>query len=182
VLITGCGPIGLLAIAVAKSFGAAQVIATEVNAVRSNLAHRMGVDLLLNPMTEGAGIAQRIRDATEGRGVDVSLEMSGHPSALPLVFDALAPGGRVSLLGLFDGPVSLNIDDAIIFRAARVHGIFGRRMFETWYTVQRLLRQPSFREKMGQIITHRVPIRELPRAMDLIRSGEAAKVSLVAQW
>ena len=182
VLITGCGPIGLLAIAVAKSFGAAQVIATEVNAVRSNLARRMGVDLLLNPVTEGAGTAQRIRDATDGRGVDVSLEMSGHPSSLPLVFDALAPGGRVSLLGLFDGPVSLNVDDAIIFRAARVHGIFGRRMFETWYTVQRLLRQPAFREKMAQIITHRVPIRELPRAMDLIRSGEAAKVSLVAEW
>lgn len=182
VLVTGCGPIGLLAIAAAKTFGAAQVVATEVNPVRSELARRMGVDLLLNPVTEGAATAQRIRDATNGRGVDVALEMSGHPSALPLVFDALAPGGRVSLLGLFDGPVSLNVDDAIIFRAARVHGIFGRRMFETWFTVQRLLRSPLFREKMAQIITHRVPIRELPRAMELIRSGAAAKVSLLAEW
>jgi threonine 3-dehydrogenase len=182
VLITGCGPIGLLAIVVAKTFGATNVIVTEVNRVRSGLAHRMGADLVLNPREEGDGLARRIRDATEGHGVDVSLEMSGHPSALPLVFEALRPGGRVSLLGLFDGPISLNVDDAIIFRAARVHGIFGRRMFDTWYSVAGLLKSPSFREKMAQIITHRVPIPEVGRAMELIESGEAAKVSLTAKW
>jgi threonine 3-dehydrogenase len=182
VLITGCGPIGLLAIAVAKIFGAANVIATEVNPVRLALARKMGADLALNPQVEGAGLLQRIRDSTEGHGVDVATEMSGHPSSLALVFDALRPGGRVSLLGLFEGPVSLNFDDAIIFRAARVHGIFGRRMFDTWYTVKGLLTNPGFREKMGQIITHRVPISELGRAMDLVQSGEAAKVSLTAKW
>jgi threonine 3-dehydrogenase len=182
VLVTGCGPIGLLAIPVAKLFGASSVIATEVNRVRSDLAHAMGADLVLNPKDEGARLAQRIRDATDGHGVDVALEMSGHPSSLPLVFDALRPGGRVSLLGLFDGPVALSFDEAIITRAARVHGIFGRRMFDTWYTVKGLLKDPAFREKMGRIITHRVPISELGRAMDLIKSGEAAKVSLVARW
>jgi len=182
VLVTGCGPIGLLAILVAKTFGAANVIATEVNRVRFDLARKMGADLVLNPQEQGKGLVQRIRDATEGHGVDVATEMSGHPSSLPLVFEALRPGGRVSLLGLFDGPVSLNFDDAIIFRAARVHGIFGRRMFDTWYTVKGLLTSPVFREKMGQIITHRVPIPELGRAMELIRSSEAAKVSLVAKW
>ncbi len=182
VLITGCGPIGLLAIVVAKTFGAATVIATEVNRVRFDLARKMGADLVLNPQEEGPALAQRIRDATDGHGVDVATEMSGHASSLPLVFDALRPGGRVSLLGLFDGPVALNFDDAIIFRAARVHGIFGRRMFDTWYTVKGLLKSPGFREKMGQIITHRVPISELGRAMELIRSNEAAKVSLVARW
>ncbi|MCI4336578.1 MAG: L-threonine 3-dehydrogenase [Thermoplasmata archaeon] len=182
VLITGCGPIGLLAIAAAKHFGASTVVATEVNRVRSDLARKMGADLVLNPKEEGSSIAERIRSSTEGRGVDVALEMSGHSSSLPLVFDALCPGGRVSLLGLFDGPVSLNIDDAIIFRAARVHGIFGRRMFDTWYTVKSLLRNPAFRAKMGQIITHRVPIPEVGRAMELIEGGEAAKVSLTAKW
>ena len=182
VLITGCGPIGLLAIVVARRFGAAKVIATEVNKVRSDLAHRMGVDLLLNPKEEGPRTAERIREATGGHGVDVALEMSGHPTALPLVFEALRPGGRVSLLGLFDGPVALNVDDAIIFRAARIHGIFGRRMFDTWFTVKQLLEDATFREKMAQIITHRVPITELGRAMELIQSGEAAKVSLIAEW
>ena len=182
VLITGCGPIGLLAIAVAKMFGATNVVATEVNPVRLNLARTMGADLVLNPREEGDHLAQRIRDATGGRGVDVATEMSGHPASLPLVFDALSPGGRVSLLGLFEGPIPLNFDDAIIFRAARVHGIFGRRMFETWYTVKGLLKNAAFREKMAKIITHRVPILELPKAMELMRSGEAAKVSLIMEW
>jgi len=182
VLITGCGPIGLLAIAVAKSFGATNVIATEVNRVRFDLARKMGADLVLNPREEGAGLVKRIRDATDGRGVDVATEMSGYAGSLPVVFDALRPGGRVSLLGLFDGPVSLNFNDAIIFRAARIHGIFGRRMFDTWYTVAGLLKSAAFREKMGAIITHRVPISELGRAMQLIESGEAAKVSLIAKW
>ncbi len=182
VLVTGCGPIGLLAIPVAKIFGASRVIATEVNPVRSALARRMGADHVLNPKDEGPKLAQHIRDLTDGRGADVAVEMSGHPSSLPLVFDALSPGGRVSLLGLFDGPIALNFDDAIITRGARVHGIFGRRMFDTWYTVKGLLKDAAFREKMAQIITHRVPIGELGRAMDLIKSGEAAKVSLIAQW
>jgi threonine 3-dehydrogenase len=182
VLITGCGPIGLLAILVARTFGADRVIATEVNKVRSDLARKMGADEVFNPRDEGSGLAQKVRDAAGGRGVDVATEMSGHPSSLPLVFDALRPGGRVSLLGLFDGPVSLNVNDAIVLRAARVHGIFGRRMFDTWYTVAGLLKSADFREKMGRIITHRVPIPEVGRAMELIKSGEAAKVSLTARW
>ena len=182
VLVTGCGPIGLLAIAVAKTFGARTVIATEVNPLRAELAKKMGADLVLNPVSEGERLLPRIREMTDGHGVDVSTEMSGHPSSLELVFNALSPGGRVSLLGLFDRPVPLNVDDAIIFRAARIHGIFGRRMFETWYTVKGLLASAGFREKMAQIITHRVPIVELGRAMGLLESMQAAKVSLIAQW
>ncbi len=182
VLVTGCGPIGLLAIAVAKLFGASQVLATEVNPVRLALARKMGADRVLNPVEEGDRLLASVLDATDGHGVDVSAEMSGHPASLHLAFDALTPGGRVSLLGLFDREVSLHLDEAIIFRAARVHGIFGRRMFETWYTVKGLLERPEFREKMAQLITHRVPIAELPRAMELIETGQAAKVSLEAKW
>lgn len=182
VLVTGCGPIGLLAIAVAKAFGAGMVFATEVNPVRSELARKMGADLVLDPRAAGDSVASRIREWSYGHGVDVGLEMSGHPASLQLVFDALTPGGRVSLLGLFDREAALNFDDAVIFKAARVHGIFGRRMFQTWYTVKELLGRPAFREKMAQIITHRVPIPELARAMELIRSTQAAKVSLEARW
>jgi threonine 3-dehydrogenase len=182
VLVTGAGPIGLLAILVAKTFGAATVIATEVSPVRLELARKMGADLVLNPREEGPQLRQRIRDAVGGHGVDITAEMSGHPDSLPLAFDVLRPGGRVSLLGLFAGKVALNFDDAIVTRAARVHGIFGRRMFDTWYTVKGLLSSPGFRDRMSQIITHRVPIPELGRAMELIRSGEAAKVSLLARW
>lgn len=182
VLVTGCGPIGLLAIAVAKSLGAKTVVATEVNPVRIDLARRMGADRVVQPVEAGADAAGQIREALDGRGADVALEMSGHPAALPLLFDALTPGGRVSLLGLFGRTATLDVDAALIFKAARVHGIFGRRMFTTWYQVKSLLARPAFREQMAQIITHRVPIAELGRAMELIESGQAAKVALEAKW
>jgi len=182
VLITGCGPIGLLAITVAKTFGAENVIATEVNPVRLALARKMGADRVINPLESGDATRREIRDAAGGRGVDVAVEMSGHPRSLELCFDSLTPGGRVSLLGLFDKATTLDLNNALIFKAARVHGIFGRRMFETWYTVKGLLARPSFREKMAQIITHRVPIAELARAMELVESMQAAKVSLEAKW
>ncbi len=182
VLVTGCGPIGLLAIAVVRTFGARTVVATEVNPVRAELAQRMGADLVLDPTVEPDRLTARIRERTEEQGVDVALEMSGHPGSLRTVFDALSPGGRVSLLGLFSREVPLNFDDAVIFRAARVYGIFGRRLFETWYTVKGLLASAAFREKMAQIITHRVPISELGRAMELIESMQAAKVSLTPRW
>ena len=182
VLITGAGPIGLMAVLVAKTLGAEKVISTEVNPVRAELARKLGADLVLNPQEEREGIVRRIHDETGGRGVDVSLEMSGHPSSLKLVFEALTPGGRVSLLGLFDREAPLDFDNAVIFKAARIHGIFGRRMFETWFVVRGLLSKPGFREKMAQIITHRVAIAELPRAMELIQSRQAAKVSLEARW
>jgi len=182
ILITGCGPIGLMAIAAAKTMGAGVVVATEVNPVRSELARAMGADLVLRPEANGPDLAGEVRAATGGQGVDVSLEMSGHPASLRLAFDALRPGGRVSLLGLFDRPATLDFDNAIVFKAARIHGIFGRRMFDTWYQVKGLLARPAFREKVARVITHRVPISEVARAMTLIESGQAAKVSLEARW
>ncbi|MGB6500105.1 MAG: zinc-binding dehydrogenase, partial [Thermoplasmata archaeon] len=130
----------------------------------------------------GPDLAAAVRAASGGHGVDVALEMSGHPASLALVFDALRPGGRVSLLGLFDRPATLDFDNAVVFKAARIHGIFGRRMFDTWYQVKGLLAQPAFREKAARVITHRVPIPEVARAMELIESGQAAKVSLEAKW
>ncbi|MCI4330768.1 MAG: L-threonine 3-dehydrogenase [Thermoplasmata archaeon] len=182
VLVTGCGPIGLLAIAVARTLGAKEVFASEVNPFRIGLAKKMGADLVVDPSQPGSTPARQILDATGGRGVDVAVEMSGHPGGLKLAFDALAPGGRVSLLGIFEGESSLNFDDAIIFKAARVHGIYGRRMFETWYQVKGLLTQGAFREKMAQIVTHRLPMREIPKAMELMKSGTAAKISLQPGW
>lgn len=182
VLVTGAGPIGLLSIPVAKTLGAGKVIITEVNPVRLELAKKMGADVVLNPKEEGANLGKRIREETDGHGVDVAVEVSGHPSSLRTVFDTLRPGGRVSLLGLFSQDVPINFDDTVIFRAARIHGIFGRRMFDTWFTVKGLLANPAFRDKMAMIITHRVPLAELPRAMELIQTNQAAKVSLTAKW
>ncbi len=182
VLVTGAGPIGLLAIAVARLLGARRVLASEVNPTRIALAKRMGADRVIDPR-EGVGPAARaVLEETDGRGVDVAVEMSGHPSGLALAFEALTSGGRVSLLGLPDGPSTIDLNSAVIFRAARVYGIFGRRMFGTWYQVRGLLARPELREKMGEIITHRMPIGDLPKAMELLKSGAAAKISLAPRF
>ncbi len=184
VAVLGAGPIGLMAIAVLKELGAAQVFATAggLNKVRMDLAARMGADMVLSAKEEGDRLVESIVDATEGNGVDVALEMSGDPNALRQAFKMLTPGGRVSLLGIFENAVELDVNDAVVFRSATVCGITGRRMFETWSQVRDLLAKPSFREKMAAIITHRIPIRDTGRGIDLIKSKQAGKIVLEPKW
>ena len=182
VLVTGCGPIGLLAIAVAKTLGAERVFATEVNPIRIGLAWKMGADRVINPSEAGVQPVAEVLGETDGQGVDVAVEMSGHPGGLDIAFGSLTPGGRVSLLGIFDSNPTIDLDTSVIFKAARIYGIFGRRMFETWFQSKGLLAKPEFRSKMAEIITHRVAMRDLPKAMELLQSGKAAKISLEPRW
>src|SRR5713226_1391386 len=138
VLVTGCGPIGLMAIAVAKACGSSTVFATEVNDWRREMAKKMGADVVLNP-AEGDAVA-RIKKDTAGTGVDVLLEMSGNQGAIAQGFRALRAGGRASLLGIPSNPVSLDLVNDVIFKGATVRGIYGRRMFETWVQMTSLLK------------------------------------------
>jgi threonine 3-dehydrogenase len=108
--------------------------------------------------------------------------MSGDPNAVRQAFEMLTPGGRVSLLGLLDKPMELDLNATMIFKSATVYGITGRRMFETWYQVRGLLAKPSFKEKMSAIITHRIPIRDISKGIDLIESKQAAKIVLEPRW
>jgi threonine 3-dehydrogenase len=146
------------------------------------LAKKMGADMVLSAKEMGDKLVQTVIDATDGNGVDVALEMSGDPSALKQAFEMLTPGGRVSLLGLFDKPLEVDMNSAVIFRSATVYGITGRRMFETWYQVRGLLAKLRFREKLSAIITHRLPIRDISEAFDLIASKQAAKIVLEPKW
>ena len=184
VAVLGCGPIGLMAIAVLKELGAAKILATAggFNKVRVELAEKMGADMVLNAREEGKNIVNVIRDVTDGKGVDVALEMSGATSAVKQAFEILTPGGRVSLLGIFERPVELDLNDALIFKAATVYGVTGRRMFQTWYQVKGLLANSRFRKKMSWIITHRLPMRDIAKGMDLIKSKQAGKVLLESKW
>ena len=184
VAVLGCGPIGLMAIAVAKTLGAEKVFATAggLNLTRMELAKKMGADLVLSAKEYGDKIVKVILDETNNRGVDVVLEMSGAPSALRQAFEILTPGGRVSLLGLFDKSVELDFNNAIIFKSAVVYGITGRRMFETWYQVKGLLSIKAFRDKIMQIITHRFPIKEIEKGMQAIKQKQAGKVVLEPVW
>ena len=129
VLVTGCGPIGLMSIAVAKACGSSTVFATETNDHRRKMAKEMGADFVLNPANEDA--VEKIRSATGGTGVDVLLEMSGHPTAIQQGFKALRAGGRASLLGIPTiEAVQLDLVEDVIFKGATVQGIYGRRMYE----------------------------------------------------
>jgi threonine 3-dehydrogenase len=184
VAVLGAGPIGLMAIAVCRELGADKVFATAggFNRVRMELAKRVGADMVLSAREEGNKLVKTIVDATDGNGVDVALEMSGDPNALRQAFEILTPGGRVSLLGIFDKPSALDLNDALIFKSATIYGITGRRIFETWYQVRGLLANPSFREKISAIITHKLPIRDIGKALDLITSKQAGKVVLEPKW
>jgi threonine 3-dehydrogenase len=174
VVVTGCGAIGLFSIAVAKACGAARVFAVEVNAHRRSVAAAMGADLALDPAVDH--VEKLILEATGGTGVDVLLEMSGHPTAMRLGFALLRTGGRASLLGIPSRPVELDFAKDIIFKGATVQGINGRKMFETWFQMEALLATGKL--NLEPVITHRLKLGEFPQAMELLRTGEAIKVIL----
>jgi threonine 3-dehydrogenase len=174
VAVTGCGPIGLFAIAVAKACGAARVFAIEPNAARRELAARMGADVLLDPAQDD--VEALVGEHTAGNGADVLLEMSGHPSAIRQGLRLLRMGGRASLLGIPSKDVTLDLANGVIFKGAVVHGINGRKMYETWIQAESLLRDRKL--DLSPVITHRLPLAEFDRAMHLLESGEASKILL----
>jgi len=184
VAVLGAGPIGLMAVAVLKQLGVAKVFVTAggFNKARMELAKKMGAEMILSAREEGENLVKIIREATDGNGVEVVLEMSGDPNAVRQAFEMLTPGGRVSLLGILEKPMELNLNDAVIFKSATVYGITGRRMFETWVQVRDLLKHIGFREKIASIITHKIPMRDIAKGMDLIKSKQAGKVSLEPKW
>jgi threonine 3-dehydrogenase len=177
VAVTGCGPIGLFAIAIAKACGAAKIFAVEPNATRRALATTMGAHGALD--SAASDLEQQVKSATGGNGVDVLLEMSGHPSAIRQGFKLLRMGGRASLLGIPSRPVELDLANAIIFKGATVHGINGRKMYETWYQAEALLREGHI--DLSPVITHRLPLERFDEAMHLLESGEASKILLTVK-
>jgi threonine 3-dehydrogenase len=172
VAITGCGPIGLFAIAVARAVGAAQVFAIEVNDHRRNIAKQMKADVVIDPSKQNA--TEVIMQHTGGLGVDVVLEMAGHPDAIRTAFDSVRRGGRISLLGLTSKPISLNFSEDIIFKGITVQGINGRRMYQTWYQMTALLK--AGRLDLHPVITDRIAMKDFSKAMERLKTGESSKI------
>ena len=185
VAVIGMGPIGLMAVAVAKELGADKVFATAGgrNKTRMELAKAMGADEVFSAREQGReAIVKAIHDSTDGNGVDVSIEMSGHPDGLVTAFEVLTTGGRVSLLGVFPQPFEVDLNRLMIFKAATIYGISGRLMYRTWFQVRGLLRRAELRNKISKVVTHRLPIKDLEKGFELILSKQAAKVGLTPQW
>lgn len=174
IAIIGCGPIGIMAVGVAKAAGAAQVIAFDVNDYRLDLAKQMGATTIVNSKKDDP--LKTVENLTDGNGVDVVCEMSGHPQAINQGFKMVTNGGRVSILSLPVRPVEINITEDIVFKGINVHGITGRQMFKTWQQVSSLL-------ALGQVdvkpmITHHFPLEDFEKGFELMIKGECGKVVL----
>jgi len=171
ILITGMGPIGLFAVSVAKAMGAARVVATEISPYRTELAHAVGVDRVIDPSKEDA-LAELMKEFPGG--VDATLEMSGHPSSLALAVEATRPGGRISCLGVYGEPKQSVDMNAVIFKGLRMQGIVGRRLPETWDLMHQL--HAGGKLNLEPVITHRMHYTEFEKAMELMAAGKAGKV------
>jgi len=173
VLITGMGPIGLFAVAICKALGAHKVITTEIRPYRKQLAEQLGADAVLDPTL--LDIGQELRALAPG-GVDATLEMSGHPSALPLAIEHTRPGGRISLLGLYQEARQTLELNHLIMKGIDLQGIVGRRLPETWDQMIWLLTEKKL--DVTPVVTHRMAYGEVQAAMETLEKGEAGKVVL----
>ncbi|UHA71823.1 L-threonine 3-dehydrogenase [Paenibacillus sp. 481] len=172
VAVIGCGPIGLMAIAVAKACGSGTVYAIDINPYRLAMAKTMGADVLID--NSDNSMVQQLKALTQGEGIEVVLEMSGHPGAIRDGFKAAANAARVSLLGIPTREVSFDLAEDIIFKGLRVEGITGRRMYDTWYQLKGLLE--NGRIDLSPLITHQFTLDQYEEAFDLMASGNCGKI------
>ena len=172
VLITGAGPIGIMAVAIAKHAGARYVVITDVNPYRLALARTMGATLALDVRTENLRAAQNKLGMKEG--FDVGLEMSGNPSALRDMIANMCHGGKIALLGILpaDTPIDWN---TVIFSSLSIKGIYGREMYETWYKMTSMIQSGL---NIAPVITHRFHYTEFEKGFEIMRSGNSGKVIL----
>ena len=172
VLITGAGPIGCMAVAIAKHVGARHVVITDVNDYRLDLARKMGATKALNVTRES--LQDAMKDLGMKEGFDVGLEMSGNPQAFGQMLETMVHGGRVALLGIM--PDGAGIDwTKVIFKGLEVKGIYGREMFETWYKMISMLQSGL---DVSQVLTHHFPVSDFQQGFDIMRSGQSGKVVL----
>ncbi len=174
VLVSGAGPIGLMATAVARHAGARHVVVSEPNAYRRAIATRMGATLAIDPRERTLESAFEELDMVEG--FDVALEMSGNPSALRAAIAAMAHGGGIAILGIPTEEISLDVN-AIVFKMLTVRGIYGREMYETWYKMTVMLQSGL---DITPAITHRFGFREFEAAFAAARAGDSGKV--IMDW
>lgn len=172
VLITGAGPIGCMATAIAWQAGARKIVVTDINPDRLALAARMGATRTVDVSKEKLPDVQREIGMKEG--FDIGLEMSGNPVALNTMIDNMAHGGRIALLGIMPGAAAVDWNK-VVFNMLTIRGIYGREMYETWYKMTSLIQRGL---DISPVITHRFHYTEFQTAFDLMRSGRSGKIIL----
>ncbi len=174
IAVVGCGPIGLLAVNVAKASGARKIIAIEVNEYRLNLAKELGATVLINPLKED--VIKRVLEETDALGVDVVAEMSGNKIAIQNALKYIKLGGRMSMLGIPNDDVEINVADDIVFKGITINGIVGRQMYKTWDQVAGLIESGNL--DLDKVVTHRFTFDEFEKGMELMKQGNCGKVIL----
>ena len=174
VLITGAGPIGLMATAICKFVGARNVVITDINDYRLALAREMGATKAINVSKHS--ITEFYSQLNMTSGFDVGLEMSGNPEAFRSMLGHMFHGGKVALLGLLPDSTRIDWDD-IIFKGLKVKGIYGREMYETWYKMEQMLRSGL---DISKVLTHKLSVDEYEKAFNIMEAGECGKI--VLEW
>ncbi len=172
VLVTGAGPIGIMAAAVARHAGARFVVVTDINEYRLALARKMGATVALNVQEGSLSDVQKELGMTEG--FDVGLEMSGNPAALQSMIGAMCHGGKIAMLGIPNGAIDVDWN-AIVFNMLTIKGIYGREMYETWYKMSVMLQSGL---DIKPVITHRFPFTDYEQGFHVMASGQSGKVIL----
>lgn len=174
VLITGAGPIGIMAAAVCRHVGARHVVITDVNEYRLSLAKKMGATRTVDVSREE--LKEVMNSLGMSEGFDVGLEMSGVPSAVSAMLETMNNGGKIAMLGI--PPSDMAVDwNKVIFKGLQIKGIYGREMFETWYKMVSLLQSGL---DLSPMITHQFSVDEFQKGFDIMRSGQSGKVIL--EW
>ena len=174
VLITGAGPIGIMAVSICNFVGARHVVITDVNDYRLDLARKMGASRAINVSRER--ISDVFEDLNMSNGFDVGLEMSGNPDAFKDMLENMYHGGKIALLGLLPKSTQIKWDE-IIFKGLHVKGIYGREIYETWYKMTQMLRSGL---DISPVLTHKLPIDDFQEGFDIMESGNCGKV--VLEW
>ena len=172
ILITGAGPIGIMAAAVVRHAGARHVVITDVNPYRLDLARKMGVSRAVNPMEQSLPEVQKELGMTEG--FDVGLEMSGNATAFQDMLANMAHGGKIAMLGIPAKPIAIDWN-TVIFNMLTIKGIYGREMYETWYMMRSMLESGL---DLTPVITHRFAYDEFEKGFAAMHSGQSGKVIL----
>ena len=172
VLITGAGPIGCMAAAIAKHAGARYIVVTDVNPWRLELAKKAGVTLAIDLSKQSVAQAQKELGMKEG--FDVAMEMSGNPAAFHDILDNMCHGGKIAMLGIMPEQTAIDWNN-VVFNMLTIKGIYGREMYETWYKMTSMIQTGL---DISPIITHRFPYTEFEKGFEVMRSGESGKVIL----
>ena len=174
VLISGAGPIGMMAAAICKFSGARNIVITDINEYRLDLAVKLGATKAINPTKET--LEGVFKELGINHGFDVGLEMSGNPEAFNQMINIMYNGGNIALLGILPNSTKINWDN-VIFKGLNIKGIYGREMFDTWHKMSQMLRSGL---SISDVLTHRFKIDDFNDAFDVLKSGNCGKVIL--EW